>query len=297
MISKEVLRAVRRLEIRTRRALDGPLAGLARSTAKGRGLSFAEVRPYAPGDNVRDIDWKVTARFGRPFLKTYVDERQRTAWLLADVSPSMTFGSVGRSKLDVMIDAAALMALVFARMEDRVGLVTFGGPKVSIPPARGRRHALRLVRELMALDSARPTRDFQQAISLIRPWATQRAVVVALSDFRFDGALHGLRSLAHRHEVRALRFVDPWEREIPRLGLAPFRDLESGEERWIDTEDEGFRDAYARRAREDRKRFQQSLAKSRIEYHEIETEISIVRSLALQLANRSSTCARRRRSS
>jgi uncharacterized protein (DUF58 family) len=263
MIDKTLLRQVRRIEIRTRRAMTGPLAGLYASAFKGRGLDFEEVRAYQPGDDLRTVDWKVTARRGEPFVKRFSDERQRTFWLVIDRSASMDFGSTVRTKRQTAVEAAAVIALASAAHQDRVGMVAFGGPSQIVGAAKGSRHALRIVRDLLV---DRPATgpvagNLATAVERLRRMAHRRAIVFVISDFLFDGADRQLGPLHGRHQVFALRIVDPLERRLPAGGLVRWRDAETGEVRLVDTSDRAFRLAFQVQARRHEQELKRRLAR------------------------------------
>lgn len=236
----ELLRQVRRLELRTRRLVDSRFSGEYHSVFKGRGIEFAEVREYLPGDEVRTLDWNVTARLGRPFVKQYVEERELSVLLVVDVSGSQRWGTAGRLKLELLSEVAATLALSALRNNDRVGLVAFSDRiERVIPPRKGRRHALRLLRELLALRPASARTDAALALDYAVRALRSRAVLFFFSDFalgegwpRFEAAL---ARAALAHDVVAILVADPAERELPDLGLLRLRDPESGALLTLDT--------------------------------------------------------------
>jgi uncharacterized protein (DUF58 family) len=243
MIPREVLRRVRRLEISARRGAGGTLAGRWRSAFRGRGLAFDDVRPYAPGDEPRSIDWNVTARTGALHVKRFVEERELAVLLALDVSASMDFGSAARTKLGAAAEAAALLALAAARGGDRAGLLTFAGaPLAFLPPRRGRRHALALATAaLEARAGAGPT-DLAAALDRLRRLVRRRAVLFLLSDFLGPPSwARALGAAALRHEVVAVRIHDRREADPPRAGLTLVEDPETRARALVDLSDPRLR--------------------------------------------------------
>lgn len=231
MLTEELIRTVRRLEVRARRRVDSLLAGAYHSAFKGQGIEFAEVREYEPGDDVRSIDWNVTARTGKPFIKRFVEERELTVMLVVDRSASMSFGSGDRTKARVAAEVAAVIGLSAARNSDRVGLLAHpSDPELYLEPKKGRMHVLRIVRELLGgSPTSKSGGDTASPIQFLNRVLKRRAIVFLVSDFaNLDGLDTPLRLLSRRHEVIGLRVTDPWERELPPLGLVGFDDDELG---------------------------------------------------------------------
>ena len=229
MLTRELISNVRRIEIRTRRIVDEITAGAYHSVFKGRGIEFDEVREYMPGDDVRSIDWNVSARFGRPFIKKFVEERELTVLLVVDVSASGDFGSRGRSKNEMAAEIAALLAFSAIRNNDRVGLLTFTTQQeLFIPPRKGRRHVLRLVRELLASERRERGTDVGGILETCMRLLPRRAVVFLISDLLDSGFEQPLRIANRRHDVVAMRMTDPRELVFPRAGLVALEDAEHG---------------------------------------------------------------------
>ncbi len=238
--AQELMRRVRRLEYRTRRRVDSLFAGNYHSAYKGQGIEFAEVRPYEPGDDVRAIDWNVSARAGSPYLKLFVEERQLTLILAVDVSASGAFASRGRLKSEVEVEAAAMLAAAAARTQDRVGLLLFAErPEVFLPPRKGRTHFLRVLRELCAQRPHGTRTDLVRTLDHIGRIQKRRAIVFLISDMITPGqdpdalAPH-FRKLAALHELTVVRVSDPREHQLPRAGLVRLRDAESGRTLTVD---------------------------------------------------------------
>jgi uncharacterized protein (DUF58 family) len=251
MLPSETLTRVRRLHVRTRRLVDGLLAGEYHSVFKGRGMEFAEVRDYVPGDDVRTIDWNVTARLGRPFVKQYVEERELTVMLLVDVSASGRFGSVARLKTEVAAEVCALLALSALGNHDRVGMILFSDRiERHVPPQKGRRRGLRVIAEALAANPEGRATDIALALETFRRTTRRRAIAFLISDFEAAGFERELRQAMRRHEIIPICVSDRREDELPDLGLIHLRDLESGEVVLVDSGSRRVREAYRRRRAE-----------------------------------------------
>jgi uncharacterized protein (DUF58 family) len=247
----EVTREVRRIEITTRHLVRDIVAGEYSSAFRGRGVEFAEVREYQPGDDVRTIDWNVTARLGSAYVKRYLEERELTVVFLVDFSASGRFGSRVRTKGELGAEVAAVLALAAARNNDRVGAAFFTDRiEHHIAPAKGRRHVLRLISELLAFEPSGTGTDLGAVLAELEPTLRRRAVLFILSDFMAAGYEPVLGRLARRHDVVALQLVDPRERALPAAGLVTMWDPESGAWRRIDTSDAAVRAWFARRSEE-----------------------------------------------
>ena len=242
MLTRELMEEVRRLQIRTRRRVDDLFAGEYHSAFLGRGIEFAEVREYAPGDDVRAIDWNVTARAGKPFIKRYIEERQLTVMLCVDTSASGLFGTVSRTKGRLIAEAGAAIAYTALRNNDRVGMMRFSDEvDLYLPPRKGPRHLLRLLRELLGAEPTGAGTAFPEALETLGSVMHQRAILFLASDFLPPpGASAGdierpLAVLGRRHDVIALRVADPRERSLPNLGLVELEDPETGKRVLMDT--------------------------------------------------------------
>jgi len=246
MIPREILRKVRRLEITTRHLVNDVFSGQYHSVFKGRGMEFSEVRGYQPGDDIRTIDWNVTARTGELFVKRYVEERDLTVVLLVDMSRSEEFGTQAARKSEVAAELCALLAFAALENQDRVGLLTFTDViERFIPPAKGRRHGLRVIREVLAFRPRGRGTDLRLPLEHLGRVLKRRAVVFVISDFVAPDFSGPFRTAARRHDVVGFCLVDPRERELPDLGLCLVEHLESGERLWVDTSRRKVRDAYA----------------------------------------------------
>lgn len=229
LLDRETLRKIRRIQIRTRAILESGIGGAYQAVFKGRGMEFAEVREYAPGDEVRTIDWNVTARMGAPYVKKFVEERDLTLLLVVDVSGSQQFGSQYLLKRDYAAELAAVLAFSAVANHDRVGAVLFSDRiEGYVPPARGRDHALRIVRDLLAREPAGRGTDLAGALRFAQRVLRRRGVVAVVSDFQAEGWEKAIGVLRRRHDVVALHLADPREGELPAAGLVAFSDPETG---------------------------------------------------------------------
>jgi uncharacterized protein (DUF58 family) len=241
-----VLRQVRRIEVRTRRLVDSQFAGEYRSLFKGQGMEFSEVREYQPGDEVRSIDWNVSARMGRPFVKRYVEERELTIMLAIDLSGSSRFGTRPQFKHELAIELAGVLALTAVRNNDRVGLLLFSDQvEHALPPRKGRKHALRLIRDLLTTVPRSRGTSVNAAVDRLMRLLPHRSVIFLCSDFITDELEKPLARLAQRHDVVAITLEDPAERMLPDIGPARFEDPETGQRIEIDTSHPAVRAAFA----------------------------------------------------
>jgi uncharacterized protein (DUF58 family) len=242
MLDRETFAKIRRIQIRTRAILESGIGGSYHAVFKGRGMEFAEVREYQAGDDVRIIDWNVTARMGAPYVKKFVEERDLTLLLLVDVSGSQGFGSRFLLKRDYAAELAAVLAFSAVANHDRVGAVLFSDRvEAYVPPGRGRDHALRIVRDLLALAPAGRGTDLAAALRFAQRVMKRRGIVAVLSDFQDQGYERALGILRRRHDVIALYLSDPRESELPAIGLMALLDPETGERMVVDTSDPAVR--------------------------------------------------------
>jgi uncharacterized protein (DUF58 family) len=235
MLDRDTFQRIRRIQIRTRAILESGIGGAYHAVFKGRGMEFAEVREYQPGDEVRTIDWNVTARMGTPYVKKFVEERDLTLLLVVDVSGSQSFGSRFLLKRDYAAELAAVLAFSAVQNHDRVGAVLFTDRIEGwVPPGHGREHALRIVRDLLALEPQGRGTDLTSALRFAQRVMKRRGIVAVLSDFQAEGYERALGVLRRRHDVIALRLVDPHETVFPDAGLLALVDPESGERFVVD---------------------------------------------------------------
>ena len=250
MSAAELAHKVRLLEIQTRHLVNDIFSGEYESVFKGRGVEFAEVREYQPGDDVRAIDWNVTARRGIPYVKQFAEERELTVILAVDGSASTRFGTQGALKRERAAEVAAVLGLAANRNNDRAGALLFAeGIERYVPPRKGKTHVLRLVRDILSFDPPALGTDLSEAIRFLTRVLHRRSVVFLLSDFLDEGYEKPLAALAVRHDVIALVLEDRRDRELPDVGLIEVVEPESGARRWLDTSSGRVREAYAARGR------------------------------------------------
>ena len=249
MSPEEVMREVRRIEIATRHLVRSIVAGEYSSAFRGRGVEFSEVREYQPGDDIRTIDWNVTARLGAAYVKRYLEERELTLLFVVDASASGDFGTRIRTKRALAVEVCAVLALAAARNNDRVGLA-WATDRVErfLPPGRGRSHVLRVIDDLLAFEPAGTATNLSAALDFADSILRRRSVVFLVSDFLATGYQQALERVARRHDVIALQLYDPRERELPDLGLASFIDPELGVRRLVDTSRPAIREQFRRHA-------------------------------------------------
>ncbi len=247
MLPKDLIKRVRKLEIRTRKVVSDMLAGQYHSVFKGRGMAFSEVRPYYPGDEIRFIDWNVTARTGDPYVKIFSEERELTVILVVDVSASESFGSVRRTKAELAAEIAAQIAFSAIANNDRVGLLLFTDQVEKVVPARkGRSHVLRLITDILTHKPAHLRTDIGQGLHFLSNVAKRKAVVFLISDFLSPDFEKPLRIAARRHDLVPVVVGDPMERVFPDVGLVELEDPESGERMLVDTSSAKVRGDFAR---------------------------------------------------
>jgi uncharacterized protein (DUF58 family) len=272
MTPEEAAREVRRIEITTRHLVRDIVAGEYSSAFRGRGVEFAEVREYQPGDDVRTIDWNVTARLGAAYVKRYLEERELTVLFVVDLSASGGFGSRLRTKVELAAELTAVLALAAARSNDRSGAVFFTDRvEYRLAPAKGRRHVLRLISDLLGFEPAGRGTDLGTALAELEPTLRRRAVIFVLSDFMTTGHEPVLGRMARRHDVVGLQLVDPRERALPAAGLVTLWDPETGEWRRIDTDAPRVRAYFAERAEAFDRGLEQSLREMNVDLLRLET--------------------------
>ena len=243
----ELLRKVRRIEIATNRLVDQGVAGDYHSVFKGRGMEFAEVRPYQPGDDVRGIDWNVTARMGSPFVKQFVEERDLTVFLVVDVSGSLSFGSRAILKRELAAEIAALLAFAAVRNQDRVGAALISDRlELFLPPQRRRNHVLRLVREILERPAHGAT-DLERGLQAVLATLKRRSVLFLISDFLGSPASRALKAAAARHDLILIEVMDPRDQDLPAVGPVVLRDAETGETAFFSGQRNARRHAEQRR--------------------------------------------------
>lgn len=280
MLSLDSLRQVQRIHIRTRRLVDGVFAGHYHSVFKGQGIEFAEVRDYVPGDDVRTIDWNVTARLGQPYVKRYVEERELTVMLLIDLSASGRFGSAARSKIDIALELASLLTLSATRHHDKVGMILFTDRiERFLAPKGGRNRALRIIRELLTVKPESRGTDISVALDYLQRTIRKRTVTFLLSDFHGPSCEPALRLVHQRHDVIPICVRDPREASLPVIGLVTLEDIETGHSVVVDTDSDVVREDFARRQREARVERRQLFSSLGLDVVEVDSSASYIHPL------------------
>ena len=250
MDTKSLLKKVRKIEIKTRRLSDHVFGGEYHSTFKGRGMTFSEVRAYQFGDDVRAIDWNVTARYNEPFVKVFEEERELTMMLLVDISESTAFGTRQTFKKDIITEMAATLAFSATKNNDKIGLMLFSDQiELYIPPKKGRMHVLRIIRELIEFEPSNKTTNLNKAFRYLIDMMKKKAIVFVLSDFMADEYEHSLKILGQKHDVTGIRIYDEREEELPNLGMVQMKDAETGKAMWVNTSSASTRKTYTKHYR------------------------------------------------
>ncbi len=295
-IAPEILRQVKRIELRTRGLVNARFVGEYHSVFKGQGMEFAEVREYQAGDEVRTIDWNVSARMHRLFVKRYVEERELTVLLVVDCSGSSRFGTGARDKQSLAAELAAVLALTATRNNDRVGLVLCSDRiEHVVPPRKGRRHALRLVRDVLAWPSTARGTDLGLALDWAARVLTHRAIVFVISDFVTPPIERHLKRLSQRHDLVAVVLDEPGERDLPDVGVARLVDAETGKYLEIDTSDRSVRERYAVKLAAERATRQQLLRRLAVDEVIVPTESGYTEPLLRFFHTRETRLRHRRR--
>ena len=281
MTTAEILKRVRRIEIKTKGLSNHIFAGEYHSAYKGRGMSFSEVREYTPGDDVKAIDWNVTARFSTPFVKVFEEERELTVMLLVDISASSLFGTSERLKRELITEICAVLSFSAATNNDKVGIVFFSD-KVEqyIPPKKGRSHILRIIRELITLEpKSNSGTNVAVALEFLNSVLKKKTIAFLLSDFISPTYEKQLMLSARKHDLVGIHVYDQVDKELPKLGLLQVQDAESGNDIWIDTDDQNIRTQYAKNFAQLRKYCKQAFSKSGASLMAIRTDEDYVKTL------------------
>ena len=268
---QEILKNVRRVQITARRTVNDLLAGQYRSVFRGQGMEFDEVREYQPGDEIRTIDWNVTARAGTPFIKRYSEERELTVLFVVDVSASGIFGSGSRSRLDVIVELAAVLMFSALRNNDRVGLLTFAGEvEAWFPPRKGKSNVLRLLRELLSVTPVKSGTNIDQALKTINTVQRRKAVVFLMSDFLDQISRSTLAATHGRHDLVSICVQDPREHQLPESGLLNLQDAETGQVIQLDAGSAKVRQKFADQARHRQEQLKSQLQQAGVDLLEID---------------------------
>ena len=251
MDTKEILKKVRKIEIKTRRLSDHIFSGEYHTSFKGRGMTFSEVRQYQYGDDVRAIDWNVTARYNEPFVKVFEEERELTMMLMVDISGSESFGTKNQLKRDMITEIAATLAFSATQNNDKIGLLLFSDQiELFIPPKKGKSHVLRIIRELIEFESKSKKTDLSQALKYLSSVLKKKAIVFLISDFMVKDYEHTLKIASKRHDVTGIRVFDQREESIPNIGVVNMLDAETSETLLVDTTSNKVRMDYEKYYRE-----------------------------------------------
>lgn len=263
MDTKELIKKVRRIEIKTRRLSNHIFSGEYHSSFKGRGMAFSEVRKYEAGDDIRSIDWNVTAKLNEPYIKVFEEERELTFMLLVDVSGSESFGSRVQLKREMITEICATLAFSAIQNNDKVGIIFFSDQiEQYIPPKKGKSHILRIIRELIELEPKSSKTDIAEALRFFSGIQKKKAIAFVLSDFMGDNYNQALKIMAQKHDVTGIRIYDPREEELPNLGVLPLQDPETGQVHWVNTGSKALRKKLKRQFDEHFGYFKNSFSKS-----------------------------------
>ncbi len=245
MDTKELLKKVRKIEIKTRRLSDHIFSGEYHSSFKGRGMTFSEVRQYQFGDDIRSIDWNVTARYNEPYIKVFEEERELTMMLMVDVSASESFGTIQQFKRDLITEISATLAFSAIQNNDKVGLLLFSDKiELFIPPKKGKTHVLRIIRELIEFHPQSKKTDITHALKYLSNVMKKKVILFILSDFMDDDYDNALKIIGKKHDVTGIRVFDKYEKEMPKLGMVSMQDAESGKIKLVNTNSKAVRTGY-----------------------------------------------------
>lgn len=280
METKELLKKVRKIEIKSKGLSNHIFSGEYHTAFKGRGMSFSEVREYQFGDDIRAIDWNVTARFNHPYIKVFEEERELTVMLLIDISRSAYFGSVDQFKKDIITEISAILSFSAINNNDKVGVIFFSDKiEKFIPPKKGKSHILRIIRELIDLEPQNTGTDVAEALRFLNNVMKKRAIVFVMSDFMTGDFKDDLSIARRRHDVAGIRIYDPLEEELPDVGLIRVRDAETGVEEWVDTSSKSVRNRYTEHYRQNVEKFTTTFMRSGADAISISTKENYVNAL------------------
>ena len=263
MDTKELLKKVRKIEIKTRRLSDHIFSGEYHTSFKGRGMTFSEVRQYQYGDDIRAIDWNVTARYNEPYIKVFEEERELTMMLMVDVSGSESFGSKNQFKKEIVTEIAATLAFSATQNNDKIGLILFSDEiELYIPPKKGRSHVLRIIRELIEFEPKSKQTDVSQALKFLSGTQKKKAIVFLISDFMTDEYEHTLKIASKKHDITGIRVYDIREEKMPNVGMVSMLDAETGQTVLVDTSSKSVRLNYEKYYQDKVKYFKETFSKS-----------------------------------
>jgi len=283
----EILKRVRRLEIKTRGLSNHIFSGEYHSAFKGRGMSFSEVREYQFGDDIRSIDWNVTARFNHPFVKVFEEERELTVMLLVDVSESSIFGTAKQNKRNMITELCAVLAFSAINNNDKVGVIFFSdGVEKYIPPKKGKSHILFIIRELISFEPKRKGTNIKETLRFFNNAAKKRSIVFLMSDFLTGSYQDALNIASKRHDMIGLHIYDQRDKELPSVGLIQMNDLETGDRQWVDSSDKKVQQYYTQQFHQHVQYCRNSFKKSGAELISIRTDEDYVKALQSFFVNR-----------
>ncbi|VAX18396.1 hypothetical protein PA3071 [hydrothermal vent metagenome] len=287
MLTKELLKKVKQIEIKTRGVVNDVFSGEYHSVFKGRGMEFAEVREYQIGDDIRTIDWNVTARFGHPFVKVFEEERELTVMLVIDMSGSLMFGSVEKTKQEIAAELSAILAFSAMKNNDKVGLILFTDRiEKFVPPKKGRSHGLRIIREVLSFKPEGNTTDIKGALEYMNHTIKRKSIAFLISDFIDSGYDKIMNIVGKKHDLIGIVLKDPRESEIPRSGLIKFKDAETGDLRYVDTSSKKVQQNFKETVQFHDTMRKEIFMKSRLDSVNIDTSESYVKPLANFFRNR-----------
>lgn len=280
MLTKELLKQVRQIEIRTRGVVNELFSGEYHSVFKGRGMEFAEVREYQIGDDIRSIDWNVTARFGHPYVKIFEEERELTVMLLVDLSGSLVFGSVEKTKQRIAAELSAILAFSAMKNNDKVGLILFTDQiEKFVPPRKGQSHVLRIIREVLSFEPRGNKTDLRSALEYFHHTIKKKSIAFLISDFMDNGYDKILNIVGRKHDLIGVVLQDPRERILPKSGIIKLRDAETGDIRYIDTSSKNIQSGFYENMRKTEGRRKDLFTKSGLDTIEIDISKSYVKPL------------------
>jgi len=280
MLTKELLKQVRQIEIRTKGLVNQVFSGEYHSVFKGRGMEFSEVREYQYGDDIRNIDWNVTARFGHPYIKIFEEERELTVMLMVDLSCSLMFGSVSKTKQRIAAELSAILAFSALKNNDKVGLILFTDKiEKFVPPRKGKKHVLRIIREVLSFEPEGKSTNIRGALEYMNNAIKKKSIAFLISDFMDEGYEKILRIVGRKHDLIGIVLDDRREKEIPNIGLVKLVDAETGAERWIDTSSRRVRERMIFDRKEREKLRNSIFVKSRLDKIEVTTGSNYIQPL------------------
>jgi len=280
MLTKELLKQVRQIEIRTKGLVNQVFSGEYHSVFKGRGMEFSEVREYQFGDDIRNIDWNVTARFGHPYIKVFEEERELIVMLMVDLSGSLMFGSASKTKQRIAAELSAILAFSALKNNDKVGLILFTDKiEKFVPPRKGRKHVLRIIREVLSFEPEGKFTNLKGALEYMNNTIKKKSIAFLISDFMDDGYEKILRIVGRKHDLIGIVLDDRREKEMPNIGLVKLADAETGLERWIDTSSRRVRSQMVSDRKEREKLRNSIFIKSRLDRIEVTTGSSYIQPL------------------